>query len=66
MKRNVGAADRVIRLLIAAGAAYGGYALGGTWGWVLYVVAGIALLTGLVGTCGLYALLGMSTCPVKR
>lgn len=31
------------------------------WGWL----GGIPLLTGLVGTCPLYTLLGMSTCPNK-
>jgi hypothetical protein len=32
------------------------------WGWIGLV----PLLTGLSGTCPLYTLLGVSTCPVKR
>ncbi|MBP6630118.1 MAG: DUF2892 domain-containing protein [Kofleriaceae bacterium] len=32
------------------------------WGWVGVV----PLATGLLGSCPLYTLFGMSTCPVKR
>lgn len=32
------------------------------WGWLCLV----PLLTGLVGSCPLYTLLGFSTCPVRK
>jgi hypothetical protein len=32
------------------------------WGWIGVV----PLLTGLLGSCPLYTLLGLSTCPLKK
>jgi len=32
------------------------------WGWLGI----LPLVTGVVGSCGLYTLLGISTCPMKR
>ncbi|MEZ5977748.1 MAG: DUF2892 domain-containing protein [Planctomycetota bacterium] len=32
------------------------------WGWIGVV----PLLTGLIGSCPLYTLLGISTCPLKK
>lgn len=63
MKRNVGNADRVARLIIAAllGILVFAKVVTGTLAVVLAVVALIALFTGLVGWCGLYALLGINT-----
>jgi uncharacterized membrane protein YuzA (DUF378 family) len=33
---------------------------------LLLIGAGAELATGLVGFCGLYTLLGISTCPMKK
>lgn len=63
MKCNVGGWDRGLRIVIGlalvilglAGAVSGGAAT------AAYVIGAIALLTGLVGFCGLYTLLGIST-----
>lgn len=36
-------------------------------GWRWWALLGLVpLVTGLLGTCPLYSMLGMSTCPVKR
>jgi Protein of unknown function (DUF2892) len=55
--------DRVIR--IALGIALAALALAGAvsapWLYVVWVVAAIALVTGIVGFCPLYALLRVST-----
>lgn len=60
LSNNVGVFDRVVRvavgLLLVALAALGHI---GYWGYIGVV----PLLTGLVGTCPLYTLLGLSTCP---
>ncbi len=59
MKTNVGGIDKVARILIGAGLIV--LALAGTigaWGWL----GVIPLATGLLNTCPLYALLGISTC----
>lgn len=61
MKRNEGNIDRAVR--IGAGLGMIGLHLGGVigpWAWIGLV----PLLTGLVGTCPLYRLLGINTCKV--
>lgn len=65
MKKNMGNADSIIRLLIAAVIAvlYFTNILTGTVGIVLLVLAGVLVLTSLVGFCPIYALLGTNTCP---
>lgn len=67
--KNVGGADRVIRII--AGLALLGFGLAGMAGGglpqIIVTVAGVAaLLTGLVGWCGLYTLLGINTCKVDK
>jgi hypothetical protein len=68
MKKNMGSADRIVRILIALLAAYLYYAgiVTGTWGIVLIVVSVIFLLTSAVGFCPLYAVFGIRTCSVKK
>ena len=58
MKRNVGNADKTIR--IAVGLILIVLALLGTIGWWGYLGI-IPLLAGVVGNCPLYTLLGIST-----
>lgn len=67
MKKNMGNADRIIRLLIAAVVAvlYFTNIITGTVGIVLLLLAGVFVLTSLVGFCPIYALLGINTCPKK-
>ncbi|MEP7232762.1 MAG: DUF2892 domain-containing protein [Ginsengibacter sp.] len=68
MKKNMGFADRSIRIIIAAVVAYLYYneTITGTLGIVLLVIAGIFVLTSLVSFCPLYKLVGLNTCPAKR
>jgi hypothetical protein len=68
MKINVGAIDRVVRVVV--GLALIAFALGfvwsGTgWNWVGWIGV-IPLATGAVGSCPLYSALGMSTCPAPK
>jgi hypothetical protein len=63
MTSNVGGIDRILR--IGAGVVLVGLAATGTigaWGWIGVV----PLLTGAVGFCPVYPLLGMNTCPMKK
>lgn len=63
MKINVGGLDRALRIL--AGLVLIALVLTGTiglWGWIGVV----PLATGLIGTCPLYSVLGLSTCPMKK
>ena len=61
--KNVGGIDRILRIvvgLVLVGLAATGSV--GWWGWIGVV----PLLTGLVGACPAYTLLGMNTCPMKN
>lgn len=67
MKKNIGSADRVIRLILAvlfAGLYFSG-TVTGTLGLVLVILGGVFVLTSLVSFCPLYALVGLSTCPTE-
>jgi hypothetical protein len=68
MKKNMGGADRIIRIILAAVLAilYFTETVTGTLGIVLLVVGGILLLTSFVSFCPLYTLVGASTCKVKE
>ena len=63
MKKNMGIADRVIRVIIAAVflTLYFTNVLTGIVGIVLIVISGIFLLTSLVSFCPIYALTGLSS-----
>lgn len=63
MNANVGAIDRLIRLLLSAVLFYLGFFLYGGTGLGIGLVAmgGVMLVTALVGFCGLYQLLGIRT-----
>lgn len=59
-KTNVGGADRLFRItlgLILIALVFAGPKT--AWGWIGL----IPLATGLLRTCPLYSLLGMTTCP---
>ena len=62
MKKNVGTIDRGIRIIVGL-ALIAAYFLnsGGTYSW-LYLLGIVPLVTGLIGTCPPYALLGINTC----
>jgi hypothetical protein len=62
-KTNEGTIDRVLRVIV--GLALIAIVFVGPqtpWGWVGLV----PLLTGLVGTCPLYSILGIRTCKLKN
>ncbi len=67
MKKNMGSADRITRLLIAAIVAvlYFTNVITGTFGIVLLVIAGVFVLTSLISFCPLYTLFGIKTCKTK-
>lgn len=68
MKKNMGNADRIIRLIIAAVIAtlYFTNTITGTLGIILLALAGIFVLTSFVSFCPLYAPFGIKTCAVKK
>lgn len=63
MKANEGTIDRALRIIF--GLALISIVFVGPrtlWGWVGLV----PLVTGLVGMCPLYTILGLNTCPVHK
>lgn len=67
MKKNMGKADKAVRLLIAAIVAtlYFTDIISGTIGIVLLVFAGVFVLTSMVSFCPLYAPFGLNTCKTR-
>lgn len=63
MTKNVGGIDRILRIVVGlaliAAAATGSI---GLWGYIGVV----PLLTGLMGWCPPYTMLGFNTCSVKK
>jgi uncharacterized membrane protein len=68
MKKNMGSADRVIRLVLAA-VVVGLYFYGvisGTFGLIALVIAAVFTLTATIGSCPLYSLIGVKTCKTNH
>lgn len=68
MKPNMGTADRIIRILLAAVFAYLYFSgtVAGTLGLILVVLGGVFVLTSLISFCPLYTLVGVNTCSRKK
>lgn len=68
MTLNMGKADRILRPLLAIVfiALYFTGTVTGTLGIVLLVLAAVFILTSVMGTCPLYSLFGIRTCPIKE
>lgn len=68
MKKNMGNIDRVVRTVLASVmiALFVAKVVTGTLGIILAVVAGVFILTSVIGFCPLYAPLGLDTCPKKQ
>ena len=65
-KTNVGGIDRILRIVVGL-ALIAGYFLNpdATYRWA-YLIGIVPLATGLMSTCPLYSIFGMSTCPMKK
>jgi hypothetical protein len=68
MKTNVGNLDKIVRIALAVVFAilYFTATVSGTLGIVLLVLGAVFLFTALMGSCPLYSIFGISTCPVKK
>ncbi|MCX8113281.1 MAG: DUF2892 domain-containing protein [Bacteroidia bacterium] len=63
LQPNVGGKDKIIRyiaggVLVGAGIYY--------TSWIAIIIGSILALTAAVGRCGLYYILGINTCIVKK
>jgi Protein of unknown function (DUF2892) len=68
MKKNMGSTDQIVRILLAVlfAALYFTGTVTGTFGYVLLALGAIFVLTSVVSFCPIYALVGLSTCPVPE
>lgn len=68
MKKNMGNADRIIRILLAAvfTVLYFTGTVTGTFGMILLILGGVFLFTSVLSFCPLYTLIGLNTCPAKK
>jgi hypothetical protein len=65
LPRNEGTVDRVVRVILGLGL-LSLLAVGPVPGWGLAGLIGVVpLATAALGSCPLYTLFGLSTCPVK-
>ncbi|MCK9281824.1 MAG: DUF2892 domain-containing protein [Melioribacteraceae bacterium] len=62
MKKNIGSTDKIIRVVIGLAIIGWGLYAQSWWG----LIGLIPLVTVATGFCGLYTLLGMNTCEVKK
>lgn len=60
--RNEGTIDRLLRVALGLALLFVAFTGRGAWGYIGIV----PLLTGALGTCPLYSILGINTCSVKR
>ena len=68
MKKNMGGADRIIRILLAvlAGIFYWQGIIEGTLAYVLLTIAVIFVVTSFMSFCPLYKIVGLNTCPRSK
>jgi hypothetical protein len=66
LKTNVGGIDRILRIVVGL-ALLAGFFLNAdaSMRW-LYLIGVVPLATGLMQTCPLYSIFGLSTCPMKK
>lgn len=62
MKTNVGGIDKILRIVV--GIALVAWALlgGPVWAWI----GVLPIITGVMGWCPAYTLIGLNTCPLKK
>ena len=65
MPRNVGTADQIARIVVGAALVFLVFVVEGPWRWA-GLIGLVPLLTGALGFCPLYAMLGLSTSPVRK
>ncbi len=66
-KTNEGTLDRILRVAVGVALLVWFYVDQGQGFWHYAKLIGIVpLLTGIAGTCPVYSILGISTCPMKN
>ncbi|MBY6006307.1 DUF2892 domain-containing protein [Salipiger bermudensis] len=63
--KNVGGIDKILRIVVGALLVLAYFLTDGPYSW-LYLLGIIPLVTGLLGTCPIYSLIGVNTCALKK
>jgi hypothetical protein len=67
IKPNEGTMDRIIRVVFGIIVlSLGNFLFTGGMQTTAFVIGAVSTLTGVIGFCGIYALFGISTCPMKK
>jgi hypothetical protein len=65
-RKNEGTVDRALRIVAGLALLAAFFAMPeASYRWA-FLIGIVPLATGLMGSCPLYSILGISTCPVKR
>ncbi|WP_415182576.1 DUF2892 domain-containing protein [Phaeovulum sp.] len=65
-KSNVGGIDRILRIVVGLALIAGFFVYPqASYRW-LFLIGILPLLTGLMGSCLMYSVLGFNTCPMKK
>lgn len=65
LKKNVGGIDRIARIILGILLIIAFFIVDGKYSY-LYLLGIIPLATGLMQSCPLYSIFGISTCPMKK
>lgn len=65
MSTNEGGADRIIRIVLGIALLAFAFMSASPYAWLGYIGI-VPLLTGAIGWCPLYTMLGIRTCPMKQ
>jgi len=60
--KNEGNIDRILRVIVGLAILGWGFYAKNWWG----AIGAVPLVTGLMGWCPVYSLLGIKTCPTKK
>ncbi len=68
MTKNIGLADKVIRLIVATicTTLYVTHTVSGIFGTLLLIAGGVLLTTSFINFCPFYSAIGINTCAVKN
>jgi hypothetical protein len=65
-KKNASALDRALRIVVGLALLAGFFAMPeASYRWA-FLLGLVPLATGLIGSCPVYSILGISTCPLKK
>lgn len=62
MKTNVGGIDKILRIVVGIALVAWAILGGPVWAWI----GVLPIITGVMGWCPAYTLIGLNTCPLKK